>query len=543
MTATAPRLEHVPLDRLHPSPFNPRKHFDPHAIAELAASMRENGQFTALNVRPHPKRDGHFEIGAGESRWRAGTKLKLEQLRCEVQVLDDQAFARLVVWENIHRRNLRALEEAEGYRTLMTVGKLTVEEIAAGQEVKPDYVKDRLRLFRLTEPAKKLLEARTIELGHALELAKLGAGHQAQAIKEGLFRVAGAGPRSELLDVEETPGQAARTVAELRAWIDNHVLADLEHPDLADLFPATAQLLQRGKAEKIPQVLIATGYVRPEVKSGVEVLTPANWQRADGAEGSKVCESKKKIGIVAAGDAARTTGFLICTSKVCAVHFPDAVRRAKQKAKGEAKAVAKGKAPTSEAERYRLQEEQRRAEDRARAELAQRTRSALPAILEALAQRVKAIKPATTLDELLEAEAPARHDGAVVTKAAALVRRGSSLDDGLRRLRWLITLREARIGDDWGLVNQLPKLCKTLGVDLGKLIPKPAPKGPACVYCGCTETTPCISGGVPCAWMPGSPRRCSAPACLKKHEAATKKSAGTARVGSAKKGGKKKARR
>jgi ParB/RepB/Spo0J family partition protein len=521
--APTPLLLRIPLAKIHPSPDNPRKHFDAAFLGELGRSLRESGQFTPCIVRLHPKKTGEYELAAGESRLRAARLEKLETLDCFVKPLDDAQFLELLTFENLKRRDLQPMEEARGYGLLQKrLEGWTAERIAKQGGVSVDYVRDRLRLLRLSAAAVKLLEDHEIELGHALELAKLGEKDQGRAIKDGLFRATGRGQHSELLDLEKQPSRAVVTVTELRAWIDREVLADLAHPDLPDLYPETAKLLDRAKAEKLPQVFIATGYVQPHVKKGVEVLTPANWQRADGQDGSKHCDRPKKIGVVAAGDAARSHAFVICTSKACAVHFPDAVRRAKQRAKGEAKAVAKGKKVDSYAEQERKRREAQAKEDAARKARDAAMKAALPELQKAVVAAVAKLPVAPILEAAI---ADAIRDTWNVSKAErALVTgfKAPGLEGLVRKLALARLVGVDEIFNQYRWQHALPKACKAFGIDLDAILkkhaPAPKPSGPACVHCGCTETTPCILEGVDedeaCSWISKKPPVCSNPKCV-----------------------------
>lgn len=516
---TAPELRAISLSQIVPSPDNPRKTFPEHELHELGDSMVAIGQMTPALVRPHPRHAGKFELAAGESRWRAAQLKQLPALECHVRVMTDPQFYTVLAWENLKRRNLKPLDEARAYELLLKKSegwagdRWTVERIAHDGGVSIDYVRDRVRLLRLTEPAKALLEAQEIELGHAIELAKLNSKHQAAAIKEGLFVPLQREQYSELLKLEAQPKRKAVTVVELKAWIDRNLLADPTHPDLPELYPETAQLLARGKAEQLPTVFIATGYVLPHVKKGVEVLTPANWRRADGQRGSKTCERPKKIGIVAAADAARTQAFVICTSKVCPVHFPDHVRRAQQRAKAETKAVTRGTPAPSAAEAERRRKDAATKEEAARKAKAVAMAKAIPAIAAAVVDRLKTVSALTLATRMLaDASQHLRPDD---KKLLARIP-AAGLDNLVRRTFLAVLIDQQSPFDEYGMDHDLPALCKELGIALAPIVAQHMPPAPACIICGCTEAKACKGG---CSWVSTSPPVCSNPKCLKTNAA------------------------
>lgn len=507
-----PELVEIRLDGILESADNPRKHFDETFVAQMAASMRDVGQISPVLVRPHPTKAGHYELVAGATRLRAAKVAALPSLRAVVEPMDDEKFLKAMTFENLKRRDLRPLEEARGYALLMKrIDGYTPEKIASESGVSVDYVRDRVRLLRLTDAAQQLLEKESIDLGHALELAKLNSKDQARTIKDGLFVRVAAAQQSELLKLERAPTVKPVTVHELRAWIDRHVLADLSHPDLKDLYPETHRLLQQQKTEKLAQVFIATGYVLPEVKRGVEVLTPANWRRADGQRGSKTCDRPKKIGVVAASDAARSQAFLVCTSKVCPVHFPEHVKRAAQRAKGQAAGAAKGKEAVSAAEqekRRREIEAKEAAARKARVELIER---AAPTIRKALVAALAKAKPEPLIAEMLKScEYEMKQKDTREMLAQLPVK---DLAGEVRRLWLLDQMREGLEFTSWGMEHQLPKICKRFGIDLAALLRDASPtKDLKCAHCGCTEANACKGG---CAWVSTSPPVCSNPKCVK----------------------------
>src|SRR5215471_16244337 len=120
------RVQRVPLNKVRPSPLQPRKEFSDEALKELSDSIREQGIVQPLIVR---ERNGYFELIAGERRWRASQLLNLPEIPVIVREADDRTVLELALIENLQRENLNALEEALGYAQLGEQFQLTQEEI------------------------------------------------------------------------------------------------------------------------------------------------------------------------------------------------------------------------------------------------------------------------------------------------------------------------------------------------------------------------------------------------------------------------------
>lgn len=176
---TTETYERIPLTRLHESPLNPRKYFDPVKLAELTESVKAKGIITPLIVRPNAS---GFEIGAGHRRYKAATAAGLADAPCIVRPMDDAAFIEVLVIENEQRHDLGPLEEAEGYRLLMTKAGYTVDKIAERVGMSVKYVYDRVKLLQLIPEAQQLVRDEKITAGHAILLARLKPEQQKKAI-------------------------------------------------------------------------------------------------------------------------------------------------------------------------------------------------------------------------------------------------------------------------------------------------------------------------------------------------------------------------
>ena len=157
----------VSTDLLKSNASQPRKHFEQSALEELAESIRENGVIQPLIVR---RKNGVFEIVAGERRWRAAKIAKLEKLPVVIRTATDQDVAELTLIENIQREDLNPIEEAEAYEKLAERFGLTHDEIAKKTGKNRSVVTNQLRLLRLSQKAKEALVSGAITVGHARAL-------------------------------------------------------------------------------------------------------------------------------------------------------------------------------------------------------------------------------------------------------------------------------------------------------------------------------------------------------------------------------------
>lgn len=159
----------LPLDRLAPSPRQPRATFDDAALEELAASIREKGLLQPLLVRPAGE---GYEVVAGERRWRAARLAGLASVPVVVREIDERETLELGLVENLQREDLSPLEEARAYARLIEMGR-TQEEAAKVVGKGRSTVANALRLLALPARALEALEAGRITPGHARAILAL----------------------------------------------------------------------------------------------------------------------------------------------------------------------------------------------------------------------------------------------------------------------------------------------------------------------------------------------------------------------------------
>ena len=161
-------LADVPLSRIVPSSFQPRRHFDEESLAALTASVRELGVLQPVLVRPRP--EGDYELVAGERRWRAAKRAGLQTIPALVREVGDDASLEQALVENLHRQDLNPLEEAAAYQQLIEDFHLTHEELATRVGKSRAAITNTLRLFQLPPTIQRLVAEGQLAEGHARAL-------------------------------------------------------------------------------------------------------------------------------------------------------------------------------------------------------------------------------------------------------------------------------------------------------------------------------------------------------------------------------------
>ena len=229
---TATEYRNLPLNVLTESATNPRRIFEDAALRELAESIRTQGVLSPLLVRPVTEQS--FEIVAGARRYRAAQLAESATVPVRIVNLTDAEALEAQLIENLQRRDVHPLEEAQGFRALLNLEepKYSVEQIAAKTGKSPAYVAQRIRLTELVASVVEAFYAEEIGVGHALLLAKLQPDQQEKALSE-CFREewAGAGKKAKRILLP---------VRYLQHWIEHQLMLILK---LAPFSKRDAQLL------------------------------------------------------------------------------------------------------------------------------------------------------------------------------------------------------------------------------------------------------------------------------------------------------------
>jgi ParB family chromosome partitioning protein len=176
------------IEDVHPSGANPRKDFDEEALSELADSLREHGLLQPLLVR---QRDGGgFTLIAGERRWKAAQRAGLKDVPVVVKEAADRQAFELALVENVQRRDLNAIEEAEAFRRLADEYGYTQDQIARRVGKDRATVANAFRLLKLPEAVRAMVIDGRLQMGHARALLGLDGdalvGAAEQVVKQGL---------------------------------------------------------------------------------------------------------------------------------------------------------------------------------------------------------------------------------------------------------------------------------------------------------------------------------------------------------------------
>lgn len=178
--------QELPVQKIEPNPFQPRKRFDPEELQTLADSISKYGIIQPLTVRALD--NGYYQIIAGERRWRAARMAGLSEVPAIIVEADDKTTAELALIENLQRQDLDPVEEAQGYKRLLDEYGMTQEQIAASVGKSRPAVANALRLLALPEDLLDLLSDGTITPGHARALLSLPDEQRQREVAERIVR-------------------------------------------------------------------------------------------------------------------------------------------------------------------------------------------------------------------------------------------------------------------------------------------------------------------------------------------------------------------
>lgn len=163
-------IVNVRIDEIIPNRFQPRLAFDEKELNELADSIKMHGIIQPLVLR---RIGDKYEIIAGERRYKASVLAGLTQVPAVIMNIDDQKSAEVAVVENLQRKDLTAIEEAQSYKKILDMGYLTQEQLATRMGVAQSTIANKLRLLNLTIPVKEALLHNKISERHARSLLNI----------------------------------------------------------------------------------------------------------------------------------------------------------------------------------------------------------------------------------------------------------------------------------------------------------------------------------------------------------------------------------
>jgi ParB family transcriptional regulator, chromosome partitioning protein len=189
-----PEVQHLRIDAIVPNRYQPRQSFSPQELAELTASLKQNGLLQPILVRR--KGDGIYEIISGERRWRAAKEAGQETIQAVIRNCGDEESVVLALIENIQRADLNPMEMAKAYHRMMNEFGLTQDTIAQRVDCERSSIANIVRLINLPSEIQQLIETNQISMGHAKVI--LGLHEQNEQLRVAKLVV------SNVLSVRET---------------------------------------------------------------------------------------------------------------------------------------------------------------------------------------------------------------------------------------------------------------------------------------------------------------------------------------------------
>lgn len=175
-------LQQLKIEQVQPGKYQPRRVFDENELTELAASIEKNGVIQPIIVRLIGK--SKYEIIAGERRWRASQMAGLKVIPAVIREFSDEEALAVSLIENIQRKDLNIVEEAEGYRRLIKEFGLTHEALAQITGKSRSNISNTLRLLNLNQEVLDMLLDHKIDMGHARALLPLPEADQCLLARE-----------------------------------------------------------------------------------------------------------------------------------------------------------------------------------------------------------------------------------------------------------------------------------------------------------------------------------------------------------------------
>lgn len=228
----------LPISQVESCASQPRKQFDPDALADLADSIRQHGIIQPLTVRK--LQSGYYQIIAGERRWRACRMAGLVEVPVRVIEADDRRVAELALVENLQREDLNPIEEALGYKSLIEEYGLTQEEASKSVGRSRPAIANAMRLLSLSKEVLPLVEDGTLSAGHARALLPIS--DPAEQLKAARAVIDGG------LSVRKTEQLAAKTVKKLTEEPETESKTDAL---MVDYIAETEDYLSRSLARKV----------------------------------------------------------------------------------------------------------------------------------------------------------------------------------------------------------------------------------------------------------------------------------------------------
>jgi ParB family chromosome partitioning protein len=214
-----PEVQHLRVDAIVPNRYQPRQTFSPQELAELTASLKQNGLLQPILVRR--KGDGIYELISGERRWRAAKEAGLETIQAVIRNCGDEESVVLALIENLQREDLNPMEMARAYHRMMNEFGLTQDIIARRVDCDRSSIANIVRLINLPLEIQQLIETDKISMGHAKVILGLPDQNEQLRVAQLVVSKALSVRETEKL-LESSPAAKRRGAKELRRtpWSD-----------------------------------------------------------------------------------------------------------------------------------------------------------------------------------------------------------------------------------------------------------------------------------------------------------------------------------
>ena len=241
------QLRHIAVDMIQRGRYQPRRDMDPATLQELADSIRQQGVMQPVVVRPLATE--HFELIAGERRWRAAQMAGLDSIPAIIREVNDEAAIAMALIENIQRENLNPIEEAFALQRLQDEFGLTQAQVAEAVGKSRTTITNLLRLIGLSEDVRLMLEHGDLEMGHGRAMLTLAPEQQMQVARQVVARSLSVRQTEALVRGLQQEKPAARESA--RSALDPNIRALQD--DLAERLGARVAINhgQRGKGKLV----------------------------------------------------------------------------------------------------------------------------------------------------------------------------------------------------------------------------------------------------------------------------------------------------
>ena len=212
VSMTGTTVRNLPVEWINPGPWQPRRVFDQDGLQELAASMRQQGIVQPILVRPNPDKPSRYQIIAGERRWRASQIAQLHEIPALIREMSDKDASEIALIENIQRRDLHVIEEAQAYQTLIEMHGYTQQELSEIIGKSRPHITNLMRLLSLPEAVQMMVANAEMTMGQVRPLIghddatalanyikekSLSAREAEKLAKFGITKSTTSGPKSE----------------------------------------------------------------------------------------------------------------------------------------------------------------------------------------------------------------------------------------------------------------------------------------------------------------------------------------------------------